>query len=96
MNDLNMSVEELMDIDIDNLIEKQHDVLKSHTINILENVIDMIKDERYEELENMLVYSPSGDGYGCDNHFINFSYTNDDTEDLESRLCDLMTLKRKM
>lgn len=37
-------VREIMFIDIDSLIEKQHLTLKSHIINVLENVIEMVND----------------------------------------------------
>ena len=86
-------VREIMNIDVDSLIEKQHLTLKSYVINVLENVIEMVKDEKYEELNNMLCNSPSGDSKGEDNKFINFSYRDNCEEDLSEILYELIEFK---
>ena len=88
-----MDIKELMGIDIDNLAEKQFYALKEHTIGILKNIINLLEEENFIEIPNMLSYSPSGDGYGCDNYFINFSYDEQFTADLYDRIDELIRLK---
>lgn len=48
--------------------------VKEGAIAILGKVIKLLRQERFEELKEMLAFSPAGDGYGCDNEYIDFSY----------------------
>ena len=47
--------------------------VKEGAIEILEKVTALLKEERFDEIEGMLADSPAGDGYGCDNSYIDFS-----------------------
>jgi len=47
--------------------------VKEGTIAILKKVISLIEQDKYEELRKMLRDSPSGDGYGMDNVYVDFS-----------------------
>lgn len=47
--------------------------VKEGAIAILGKVIKLLREERFEELKEMLAFSPAGDGYGCDNEYIDFS-----------------------
>lgn len=90
----NMNIQEIMEIDIDNLAEKQHNAVKNHVIEVLQDIINLVEEEKYEEIQNKLIYSPSGDGYGEDNHYINFSYRNGE-EDIKEMMDRLKNLKSK-
>lgn len=64
----------IMDINIENLKEKQYEFLKEHTLNILEGIIDNLKNDKFNDIRKKMEFSPTGDGYGSDNYYINFSY----------------------
>lgn len=89
-----MDIREIMEIDIDNLVRKQHEAVKNHVIGILQEIINLVKEEKYEEIQDKLIYSPAGDGYGEDNHYINFSYRNGE-KDIKEILEELKKLKYK-
>ena len=89
-----MDVKTIMEIDVDNLKQKQLEALKNHTINILETIIDHIQLSEFDEVRNYLDFSPAGDGYGKDNYFINFAYTEDDEMDLGDMLDKMISLAR--
>ena len=71
----NQILSELMDIDVSTLATKQKQALISHTIDVLNRVIDYIQGGNWEDVRSMLSYSPAGDDMGCDNNFIDFSWT---------------------
>jgi len=67
-------IKDLMSVNIDNLREKQHEALETHTLAILKQVHGLLKAGKYDEVMKMTEESPAGDGYGQDNTFINFTY----------------------
>lgn len=46
--------------------------LRKESLRILKEVYSLIEEERYNQIENYVKYSPSGDGYGCENDYIDF------------------------
>lgn len=79
-----ISLVDIMSIDVDNLKQKQHDALKNHAINILKDVIELLETENYSEIQNkFLEHSPAGDGYGEDNCYINFGLSGMNGEPLD-------------
>lgn len=88
-----MHIKELMEIDVDNVIKKQHETLKNHVIGVLEDIIKLVKEEEYDKIINKIVYSPAGDGYGTNNFYINFSYYEDGEEDIDEIIDRLKKLK---
>ena len=74
-----MEIDEIMKIDVSNLAETQFNALKKHVIEKLVKVADIINRSRpgdsvVDKVEKMVSFSPAGDGYGLDNHFIDFGY----------------------
>ena len=63
---------EVMSIDVTNINQKKFDLLKKHVLGVLATVEMCIESNDFKEVEAMLERSPSGDGYGCDNHYIDF------------------------
>jgi len=59
------------------LAEKQKKELKRLAIERLEKVKQLIQNEELKELKEMIRFSPAGDGYGCDNYFIDFGSEGD-------------------
>lgn len=68
-----MSLEEILSIDPENIKQKQHDVLKGFVVNRLKEITDIIENEEYDKVNPYLNHSPAGDGYGTDKDFIDFS-----------------------
>lgn len=90
-----MNLRELLDSTPETLAEMQHKALKQFVIGKLESIINDIKAEHYY-IEDKLFYSPAGDGYGCDNHCIDFSESGfDDIKEVVTRLRYLKQVKEK-
>lgn len=47
--------------------------LKEAVIARLKDVAIALKADNYDQIVSMMEESPSGDGHGCDNHFISFT-----------------------
>lgn len=67
-----MNLSELLSTTPEDLAVKQLEALKADTIARLVSVAELIKEENYGGIEALCGYSRSGDGYGDDNHYINF------------------------
>lgn len=52
----------------------KYNKLKYKSIEILENVIDLIKNDDLTKISKYVAYSPAGDGYGCENNYIDFGH----------------------
>jgi hypothetical protein len=48
-------------------------MVKTAAILILEDVVDLLKKEKFDSVEEYLMFSPAGDGMGTDKYFIDFS-----------------------
>jgi hypothetical protein len=60
----------------EDLAATQHEALKLHILETIEKVRDLIIADDYKEvMDNHMLFSPAGDGYGSDNYFINFDYS---------------------
>lgn len=70
---------QIMSINLDNLRDRQYKALKKHVLKILNSFTQIIeRDGDLNELAHYLGFSRAGDGYGDDNHFIDFGYKEDD------------------
>jgi hypothetical protein len=83
----------IMDIDVNNLKQKQYIYLKQHTKNILENILKDLEADDLISIQNYLVFSPDGDGWGKENYFINFSYKDNEEMDLQEIINKMKELK---
>ena len=64
-----------------------HKIVKERAIYRLKDIITHIENEEYDKIESLLVISPSGDAYGEDNYYIDFS---DIAKDLiKNYICDI-------
>lgn len=91
----------LLATDPQELAELQHDMLKKHAIDTLLNMVTILKEESYEtiltDFSTVVTYSPAGDGYGTDSHYINFAYGGDslDIHDIAEALKSLKGLMKE-
>jgi hypothetical protein len=93
-----MNLEQLLKTTPETLAVEQHDALKAHVINVLESTLKAVKDEYYSAIQELTIDSPAGDGYGCDNNFINFGYEDNkplDICEVMERLIELKKIAKK-
>ena len=63
----------MKDKEVSGIINKRYkEALKNAVIERLNAVAKAIKEDNLEAINAMIEYSPSGDGYGCDNNYISF------------------------
>lgn len=86
------SIDKIMKVDVDSLLREQHDSLKKHTVDCLLMVADLINNEKYAEVEEYVGFSPAGDGYGCDNNYLDLFYY----EDIGYTMQKLIELKKEL
>lgn len=68
------NIDDIMKLQLETLALEQYKALKQNTIETLHEVVQLIKNEQYNKIDDYVAFSCSGDGYGNDNHFINFYY----------------------
>ena len=72
---------------------------KEGVLNTLQLIIDLIKNDLFDEVSDYTEYSPAGDDMGCDNHFIDFAsiFTLETTTLDIIEACDILNqLKRQL
>lgn len=72
--------------------KKYEEALKNAVVDRLKEVAKLVREGRYSVIEDMISDSPSGDGYGCDNKFIDFSDVTG-LEDIGDVVCALKSCK---
>lgn len=73
----------------------KHDEYKKFVIGKLENILNLIKEERYDEIEQFLFFSSGGDYGGNENYCIDFSYPSEYKRDICDVVYTLRDLKGK-
>lgn len=82
------NIDDVMKLQPETLALEQHKILKQHTIDTLNEVIQLIKNEKYDKIDDYVSFSGAGRlVYGNENHYIDFYY-GDIVETVE-RLKDL-------
>ena len=89
------NIKQIMKIDVNNLAETQFNSLKKYTIEVLTEIIKAIKNDDFTTVRKHLGYSPAGDGYGCDNSFIEFDIEDDKEWDIGDVIDKLEQLQRE-
>lgn len=90
-----MNTQDVMAMTPETLAIEQKKLLKLTSIRILKQMQDYLKKEDWESAENMLGFSPAGDGMGDENHFIDFAdalFDGADIGNVIERLKDLDTI----
>lgn len=63
----------MKDKEVSGIINKRYkEALKKAVVERLNSVAKAIREDNLEVINDMIEYSPSGDGYGCDNCYISF------------------------
>ena len=83
---------DIMNVTVNNLAQKQLDFLKFHTVCVLKEIIDLVENEKFDEIEKKLIYSDGGD-WGEDNYYINFGYDDGDYKDMDDIVCTMKQVK---
>lgn len=71
----------------------KHDEYKNFAIGKLENILELIKEEKYDEVEQFLFCSEEGDFGGDNNYCIDFSYPSEYKRDIYDAIYTLRNLK---
>ena len=90
----NIELKELMLTSPSSLAEVQLKSLKAHVIAVLKSAIKDINENRFIANSIPISHSPAGDGYGCENNFIDFGYDVNEM-DISEALCELDRLKNQ-
>lgn len=88
-----MDLQRLLQINPNELAIEQHNALNIFVVNRLRKVADLVEKGKYNDVLNMLEYSSAGDGYGSENHYIDFSDSGAG-DDLEQMIANLQRLKK--
>ena len=89
-----MRIEDLLKLTPENLAKQQHDALRLHAINRLEELIMHLKHGDYAKAKEMTFDSPAGDGNGLDNACLSFGEDDDGDIDIGFVLDRLIHLYR--
>lgn len=76
------NIDEIMKLQPETLAQEQYKILKQHTLDTLNEVVQLIKNEKYDKLDDYVSFSRAGDGCGNENHYIEF-YCGDIVETVE-------------
>ena len=68
-----MNVKDFLSTSPEDLAKRQHNCLRDAAVQIIRDIVVLIKNGQYDKARQSLAYSPSGDGHGCDNEYIDFS-----------------------
>lgn len=68
------NIDEIMKLQPETLAQEQYRALRQHTLETLNEIAQLIKNEKYDKIRDYVSFSASGDGYGSDNHYIDFYY----------------------
>lgn len=72
----------------------KHDEYKKFAIGKLKNILNLIEEEKYDEVEQFLFFSSEGDYGGDDNYCIDFSYPSEQKRDICDVVYTLRNLKK--
>ena len=68
------NLQDILNINVDTLKATQYKAIKDHALKVLRDVTKALNEDKLDVCKEHLESSPSGDGYGCDNQFIDFSW----------------------
>lgn len=93
---MSMNIKQQLKLTPNNLAREQFYALKDHAVDVLDKVKTLIINEEFDKIDALTKFSPSGDGYGLDNTFIDFCFTdNKDGDDIQSVVNKLIELKEQ-
>ena len=76
-----------------NLAAEQYNLLKEDTVEVLRNIAVLIKQDKLDEVCELLEHSPAGDCMGTDSEYIAFKSVGGDIGDVISSLKRLQEIK---
>ena len=69
--------------------------IKKQTLDRLDKVLTLLKEDKFDEIESLIRFSPDGDCMGCDNHYIDFSFLSSEDNTIEDIHDVIRILKRE-
>lgn len=92
----NSLLDKLMCINVNTLRLEQYNALKQHAIDVLKDIIKDLNNDDLKHIQDYsMLYSPSGDGGGYENHFIFFNWVDDETDE-SIDLYDFIEIMKKL
>ncbi|MBR5704635.1 MAG: hypothetical protein IKX21_01535 [Deltaproteobacteria bacterium] len=67
-----LTLAELLETDARTLRERQFQAMKKHVTDKLRRMAALVERDDFHSIGKNTFFSPAGDGYGCDNHVIDF------------------------
>jgi uncharacterized protein (UPF0297 family) len=89
-----MKLDKLLDTTPEQLAKLQFEELKREAVETLRNFTDLLDNEKFQEIEKLIGYSPAGDDMGCDNQYIKFNHIHKSMDDIGDVLNKLVELKK--
>lgn len=62
--------------------EKYKNAIYEEALKIMKNFVECFEQKRYEKMQDMLAFSPAGDGWGADNYYLSFQNLGKNFEDI--------------
>lgn len=64
-------------------MNERKEQLRRHAVKTLRKVANYLENGEYDKIKDIVAYSPAGDGYGCENYYINLSDTDEPMDIME-------------
>lgn len=68
-----MEIKEFLATNPENLAQSQEHALRTYAADKLQKIAKLLLDQKYDEVDTHLAYSPAGDSHGRDNTYISFA-----------------------
>ena len=97
MKNVQVEVKDIMTMSPEDVVRVQHTALKEHAINTLMEIVNLIKEDKYDEIDSRIKWSPAGGEQGTDKYFIDFTYDpsmREEGTDISYILEELMRLEK--
>jgi hypothetical protein len=91
-----MDIKRFLETKPEGLADEQFKMLHKEAINHLKHVESLLEKKDWEEIENLMGFSPSGDEMGTDKHFIEFDHLIEDRDGFGVDLNDVVERLKKL
>lgn len=68
--------------------------IKKQTLDRLDKVLTLLREDKFDEIESLIKFSPAGDCMGNDNHYIDFSFLSSENNTIED-IHDVIRILKK-
>ena len=89
------TLKDVLNIDPTEIYAKQFEALKTHALELLNDIYQALQKDDHNKIRKYLSHSPAGDDMGSDNSFIDFNFSREGYDDIEELMTMLHELKLK-